>query len=80
MMADFQSLEEQLRWKELEHKNEVQSKESRIQELRQNLTVNSEIQRLQNECKRLYELTRNSATDRIDHVAGTLALQLRTRL
>jgi hypothetical protein len=56
----FQSLEEQVRWKELEHKNELESKDSKILELRQNLTVNSEIQRLQAECKRLYELTKCS--------------------
>ena len=65
-----EALEDQLRWKEVEHRNEIDSKESKIVELRQNLNVNSEINRLQNECKKLYELSRGSARERIDQVAG----------
>ena len=52
------------------------SKESKISELRQNLTVNSEINRLQNEVKRLYQLNRGSAKEKIDHVAGEKNLDI----
>ena len=65
-----QELEDQLGWKEVEHQNEVRSRDSKILELRQNLTVTTDINRLQNQVKKLYEVNRNCARDRIEHVAG----------
>ena len=69
-MEQAQELEEQLGWKEVEHQNELRSLDSKIVELRQNLTVTTDINRLQNEVKKLYQVNRNSAQDRIEHVAG----------
>jgi hypothetical protein len=58
----------------VEHKNLIDTKESKIVELRQNLSISGEIHRLQNECKRIYDIERNTADAKIDKVAGSGAM------
>ncbi len=64
-----EELEEQLRWKELEWRNQLASKDAKVEQLQRQLAATSEVGKLQGECRRLYEETEAESRHKAEEVA-----------
>lgn len=51
----MEDLQEQIRWSQLDFKNQLESKEAKIEQLSRSLSAKTEVNRLQAECEKLYK-------------------------